>query len=374
MNTSRDSILYIISSLVNQGPVQELYDLIAYLDFEKYDVTLLTLSKEDNNSLIEQFTKLPIKIIQTKNINKYNFYELYRILNMHIVNNHIDIIHSHCFRSLILASLFRKHLTCIHSIYIYPGLQAKSMNGKLIGMISNFITKYLIKRIQYPIACSKSVSEELFVKDKIKVEYIRNGITPFKENAGEKNDFKRQLGLDTNNRYFISIGRLSPEKNFYTMIEAFKKADIKGFKLIIIGDGILMETLQQTANENIILAGFKRNISEFLAASDFYITTSLTEGMALSTIYAMASGLPLLLSEIPPHKEIIELSEKNEIGIIFYNSRQKSIVDAIQKMAEYPSYNELSVNVTNVFTSHFTAEKMSKSYQKLYDSALNLSL
>jgi len=369
MNTTKKSILYVISSLANQGPVQELYDIIAFLDFEKYEAYVITLSKESQNSLIEQFAKLPIKIVQIENIGKYDFYKLYKILKLNIAQCGVDIIHSQCFRSLILASFFRKKIICIHSIYIYPGLQAKSMNGKFIGILSNLITKYLIKKIHYPIACAKSVSEELFVKDKIKVEYIRNGVTLIKNN-GNKNEIKKLLGLNPNNRYFVSIGRLSPEKNFNTMIHAFRKADIEGCKLIIIGDGNLMETLKQSANEKIILCGFKENIGEYLAASDFYITTSLAEGMALSTIYAMASGLPLLLSQIPPHKEIIELAAEKKIGILFNNHNQDSIADAIRKMAVYPKYTELSENITSIYTSYFTAEKMSKSYQALYESAL----
>jgi len=366
----KKTILYIISSLVNQGPVQELHDIIAYLDHEKYDVNVIALKKISQNTLTDQFEKLPIRIIQIENIGNYNFYRLFKIIKSFVAQNQVEIIHSQCFRSLILSSFFRKQLVCIHSIYIYPGLQAKSMNGKFIGIMSNFITKYLIKKIHYPIACAKNVSDEFIINDKIKVDYIRNGIVPFQRNSGDKRDVKTKLCLDPDCRYFISIGRLSPEKNFLTLIRAFKRANIQNCKLIIIGDGNLMEVLKQGADENIILPGFKKNINEYLAASDFYITASLTEGMALSTIYAMSSGLPLLLSEIPPHKEIIELSGKEKIGILFNNEKHDSIVDALQMMAEYPFYNELSINVTNVFKSYFTAEEMSKSYQRLYDRNL----
>jgi glycosyltransferase involved in cell wall biosynthesis len=366
MNTSKKSILYIISSLDNQGPVQVLYDIISYMDFDKYDVSIMTLGKEGKHTLIGKFAKLPIKIIQNENIGKYNIYKLFVNLKFYIAKLHIDILHSNCFRSLFLGFFFRKQVVCIHSIYIYPGIQLQAINGRVIGKIINLIYKYIIKKIKYSIACSKSVSEEFLMMDQLKVDYIRNGVTSFKRNNEDKNNFKRLLGLDPYNHYFISIGRLSPEKNFITLIEAFKKAHLENFKLIIIGDGILMKTLQRSKDENVILSGFKENISDYLAASDFYITTSLTEGMALSTIYAMSSGLPLLLSNIAPHKEIFELAGNEKIGVLFRNDRLDSIVDAIRKIAQYPAYNELSINVTNVFFSHFTAEKMSKSYQDLY--------
>jgi glycosyltransferase involved in cell wall biosynthesis len=241
------------------------------------------------------------------------------------------------------------------------------MNGKISGTAINICTKYIIKKVQCPVACAKSLSEELLIKDKIKVEYIRNGVIPFKNLVGEKMDFKKRLKLDTNYRYFVSVGRLSPEKNISTLIEAFKEANPVGFKLIIIGDGQLMESLRKIANENIIFTGFISNIGDYLAASDFYITTSLTEGMALSTIYGMASGLPLLLSDIPPHEEIFDLAEGNPIGSLFNNN---TIVDAIRKMALCPTYNKLSANIIDIYKNNFTADKMSTSYQRFYESAL----
>jgi len=48
-------------------------------------------------------------------------------------------------------------------------------------------------------------------------------------------------------------------------MDAFNKSNLKGFKLIIIGDGSLMGNLRESAFDNIILAGFKKNIGEYLA-------------------------------------------------------------------------------------------------------------
>lgn len=244
------------------------------------------------------------------------------------------------------------------------------MNGNFVGIIINIVTKYLIKRIHYPIACAKSVSDELFIHDNIKANYIRNGITQFQKNFKTKNEIKNQLELDINCRYFISIGRLSPEKNFYTLMNAFKEANLTGFKLIIIGDGNLMEALKNIIDVNIIMTGFKAYIGDYLAASDYYITISLTEGLSLSTLYAMSTGLPLLLSDIPSHKEIFELAEGKEIVSIIVNNNQETIIDTIKKIATHHEYNKLSEEIISLYNTNFTAKKMSKQYQKPYEDAL----
>lgn len=367
------NILYVISSLVNQGPVQELYEIISHIDFTKHNVTVFTLGKENQNSLIDLFSRLPIKIMQNEKAGRLSFIKFFKGIKKIAIRDNIDIIHSQCFRSLILVSFFRNNYICFHSIYVYPGIQSKSINGKMIGTFTNMITKFLIRRIHYPIACAKNVSDDLLRNDRIKVQYIRNGVSPLKRPNKEKKEFKELVGLPTDQRYFISIGRLSPEKNFSTLIKAFNMANLNGFKLIIIGDGILREELEASSGGNIIFTGFKSNIGDYLAASDVYITTSKTEGIALSTIYAMSSSLPLLLSDIPSHREIFDLAGKEtEIGFLFKNEDIEGIVKVISEMAASVNYKKMSLNTLAIYNDFLTGMKMSSSYQQLYKNCLNL--
>jgi len=67
------------------------------------------------------------------------------------------------------------------------------LNEKFIGTISNLLTKKAIKRIQFPIACAKNVSDEFFEKDKIRVEYVRNGVAPFAKDIRDRNEIKKHL-------------------------------------------------------------------------------------------------------------------------------------------------------------------------------------
>lgn len=364
------NLLYVVSSLSKQGPVQVLYDIVSNLDYSKYNVSLITLKEEGVNSLYEEFSKLPLKITQYKNISKFNIYAFYKNLKSYIYKNEIDIAHSHCFRSLLLIFFLRRKVITFHTIHIYPGLQTKTMNGKLLGAIVNIITKYAIKRINCPVACSKSLAQELIENDKIKVNYIRNGSRPHDIEI-DKAKTKQNLNLDQEYGYFISIGRFSPEKNFKTLVSAFLAAELKNYKLIVLGDGPLYDEINKMANASVILPGFKKNVNEYIAASDFYISTSLTEGLPLSVLEAMSWGLPIVLSEIPSHKEIFELAKDEDIGELFDNNLQVSIIDSIHKIIDNPNYNSLKSNIRDVFNLHFDVEKMSKSYQKLYREALN---
>lgn len=367
---NKTNVLHIISALEKKGPVQVLYDIVKYSDPDKFNFIIIALKNATDDSLLKKFELLPVKLIQLSGINTLDFYSFYKIIKKIIAEDDVQVIHSHCTRSLILNFLLKNLAKTIHSIQIYPGLQAIKMNGLINGAAINVITKYIIRRIDSPISCSKSVSELLQKKDDITTDFILNGSSPDVKGRSGKSlyELKEQLGLDNNSRYLISVGRLSPEKNFAYMINWFKQANLNSFKLLIIGNGPLDVELGKLANDNIIIAGFKSNFEEYLMVSDYYIATSLTEGMPLSVLIAMSQGLPLLLSDIPPHAEIFNLASDLTIGKLIDLQSNNFNIDDITEPA---IYNEIRSNVIGIYNDFFTAERMAHSYNLRYSELAN---
>lgn len=368
MSQNKIKVSYIISSLTKQGPVQVLYDIIENLDFDVFDVSVITLSKEGPNSIEEKFRKLPIKIFKVENKSRYNLYSYYTIISRYIKKEKTDIIHSHCFRSLIIARFLKKYSKTFHTIHNYPGLQFSAMKGRYMGGLMSSITNYYIKKIDYPIACSSSVSDDLKIKDNINVDFITNGICYSPIIDKTKDDIRNNLNFDSNIKYFVTLGRFSPEKNFKVLVKAFINANLKNSKLIILGEGKTFDEVKSISDNRILLPGFKSNVHEYLAASDFYISTSLTEGMPLSVLEAMSFGLPLLLSNIPSHKEIFEHAKGKEIGVLFPSNDLPAIENGIKSILKF-DYNEMHQNTISVFNDSFTSERMSNEYQEFYIKA-----
>lgn len=355
-------IAYIISSLSKQGPVQVLYDLVSNIDYSIYDVEIITLKEEGLSSLKNKFEELPIKLIFLKHKNKFNLMHFYFKIKKIINNDKIQIIHSHCFRSLLLAYFLRKKTSTFHTIHIYPGLQSIAINGYAKGVLLSFLTKFAIKRIFMAIACSQSVALDLKKKDGILVRAIANGISPRIEIKDQKT-LQKELNLESNFKYFISVGRFSPEKNFELLVKAFIEANIPNTKLILLGDGKTMDSVKEISNDKILLMGFKQNVNDYLNAADYYLSTSLTEGMPLSVLEALAHGLPVALSDIPPHQEI--LNKGKNIGYLFPINNAQETAKAIKSLFD-SDYQELQNNSKSIFSKYFTAERMSREYQNLY--------
>ena len=144
---------------------------------------------------------------------------------------------------------------------------------------------------------------------------VPNSTHPIKEVAA--GETLARYGLVRQN-YFVSVGRLVPEKAPHEMIAGYQRA-MTDMPLVIVGGAAgtesYVEHLHELAanNPNIIFTGalYGDELAEILTNSGGFITSSHLEGLPTALIEAGRAGLPLLASEIPPHREILN----TDVGI-----------------------------------------------------------
>ena len=127
------------------------------------------------------------------------------------------------------------------------------------------------------------------------------------------------------NKTFLVIGRLEEEKNCEQIIRVFSKlSENLNVKLIFLGDGPLEEDLlkmtkQLGQSHRIFFKGVVKNIKEYFAASDFYVSASESEGMSNSLLEAMSFGVPAIVSNVSGVSEILC---DNENGFVFESNNE----------------------------------------------------
>ena len=134
----------------------------------------------------------------------------------------------------------------------------------------------------------------------------------------------------------------------------------------MLGEGPLWEDLKKEGEDRILLPGFKTNVYDYLIASDYYISASDVEGLANTLLESMTVGLPMLLSDIPSHQEVLSKMSVTT-GYIFNNKDSNSLFDKIEKVLLLDR-TEVAREVQDIFQKHYTAKKMSLSYQNAYTS------
>lgn len=244
-----------------------------------------------------------------------------------------------------------------------------SSNNKLL---TKFFAKIFYKKLDYVIAVSKGVKEDLMKtldisREKIIVIY----------NSIENNKFFREArkGVvhswikDKNSIVMLGAGRLCEAKDFSTLIKAFHKLNKKNknTKLIILGEGKEREELERLIRDLklkdcIIIPGFVENPYAYMTKADLFVLSSRWEGLPNVLIEALACGTPVVSTDCPSGpSEILENGKYGKLVPV-------GDVDALAKAIEETLENPIDSKILQERAKDFDIEKIADEYLKLIES------
>ena len=359
-------VCYVISSLSNQGPPNVLYNIIKYMDFSKFEISIITMVEEQKISRIDEFIALPIKVVQMSPDRTLNPIAMFKVLKKTVETINPDILHTHCPRSMFLVPFLPKKYKKMETVHIYPGIQQKVMYGKLKGQVVIWLSNFFTKKMDEPIACSESVAQSYWDEQHFRMKAIPNGcsLPLWHTDYNQKERLRKQFGLKKGVKYFIFIGRFSNEKHPEMIIRAFEQMNNPNLGVILLGNGDLYDDLKKHESANILLPGFKSNVYDYLIACDYYISASDVEGLANTLLESMTVGLPCVLSDIPSHKEVINKTVQ-PMGYTFDNTNMESLLNAIRNVLKL-NVESTAKSIREVFEHNYTAKHMSEQYQEEY--------
>jgi glycosyltransferase involved in cell wall biosynthesis len=202
----------------------------------------------------------------------------------------------------------------------------------------------LIQRLLFPkadvvICVSNGVAEDAqqyFNLPSEKVRIIYNPVDIDKVRSKSKEKIGDRFIFDEANTYFIiGVGRLTPRKDFSTLIRAFNIAHHQvPSKLIIFGEGEQRQELEELVQnlgliDQVILPGYVPNPYIYMAHSDVLVVSSVEEGFGLVIIEALAVGCPVVSTNCPGGT--MELLDNGEYGEIVPMGDEISMASAIIK-------------------------------------------
>lgn len=363
---------YVISHLENTGPVNILYGIIKYLDRDKFEPYIITLKSEKKNTRKREFEELGVKIIENITSNFNIVFKRDKFLEKKIKELKIKILHAHCLPSAILiANLKLKSIKKLNTLHWDFSTDLIYMFGKIRGYILKKIYIKALKKMDLNISCGEGVSKLNKIHSGIESFSIMNGIDEEKINLKNvlesKNEIRKKLKISLDKQVFITVSSIDERKNILFLAKIFKE-ELKEYILIIIGDGKKRNELEYLIKDskNIYYYG-KKDLNEvqyYLKTSDFYIFTSKSEGMPNSVLEAIQFELPIVLSNIEPHKEILEGNKG--IGILFQNDNREDFIYKIKKIVT------LKLNKEELFKvkEKISARRMSKEYEERYKQIL----
>ena len=198
MVNNKQTIIYLISTLRNSGPVNQTYNLIKNLDRTQFNPVIITLSKEPEDSKIDFFKTLDISI-HTINLSRIKGIFLLKNAIKKIVQNYNNpIIHSQGLRADSINYQLKKYPMKITTIRNFPFDDYIMKFGAIKGFIMSIYHISIIKKIKKRIACSKAISTLFNTVLHCKLDFKNNSVdTDFFQasNDTEKIALRKQYNL-----------------------------------------------------------------------------------------------------------------------------------------------------------------------------------
>lgn len=194
----------------------------------------------------------------------------------------------------------------------------------------------------------------------------------FFPDASERKQQREELQL--NDATFVAgvVARFSPQKGHAYLIDAIlilREKHIEG-KIVLVGVGDLENEIRELVKQHslqdyVTFYGQALEVHKVLQTLDCFILPSLWEGMPLSLLEAMASGIPVIATDVAGTREVIQHTVN---GLLIPSKNPEAIANAFIKMKENVTMrNELAQRALNFVRENYSVAANIKAYIKLYE-------
>ncbi|OLD79042.1 hypothetical protein AUF62_00760 [archaeon 13_1_20CM_52_20] len=204
-------------------------------------------------------------------------------------------------------------ISTIHATEIGRG---GSLDGEYRRKVRD-IERLLVEESDGIICCSNYMLDHIqhvLGAVKTKIHVIPNGVEASRFNNGRQPQ-PIPTGVSEDRKTILYVGRIVREKGIFTLLDAFEKLRKQGkdVSLVLVGEGPLKEdlakeVLRRKLNDRVKLAGFvdEKKLVSLYNSSDAFVLPSHYEPFGMVTLEAMASRVPVVVSDVGGLSEIVE--------------------------------------------------------------------
>jgi glycosyltransferase involved in cell wall biosynthesis len=285
---------------------------------------------------------------------------------------HVDVLHSHGYKGNILFGLVSRAVRRLPMISTLHGWT--SVTGLSRMRLYEWLEILSLRLVDRVVVVNETMRQIPRVKtlSSEKLEVIENGI-PF-EPSETTWEVRPEIQYFSASRFtFLAIGRLSPEKNFGTLLQAMADVAVgNDARLVILGEGEQRLYLEEKVRElglgnRVLMPGFVAEAKEYLPLFDAFVISSLTEGLPMVLLEAMAAGIPIVATRVGGIPEVLEDGLGGELINAGDRDALKRAMVSIINDAQLTKERAIwaAKRVRERYSSRTMAEKYMRQYLKL---------
>jgi glycosyltransferase involved in cell wall biosynthesis len=264
-----------------------------------------------------------------------------------------EVVHAHntFFLSTVLAILFRRRIPTVVTLHLGP---VSDSMGRLVALYERVVSRRLLRA-----ADQVTVVSALAAQAWPEATVIPNGVDT---------DVFRPLSSNGDQNFRVMfVGRLIANKGPQRLMEAIPSMD-PGVTVVFVGDGPLRGTLEARARNlgvahRVTFTGVLSDVHRVLPTASVLVRPCDTEGMSLAVLEALASGVPVIASEVSAG----DLIEHGVNGFRLRDNSPDEIAGAVRQLHQSPDARRHEMAVAARRTAErFSWDKPVSEYEQVY--------
>ncbi|AVQ20879.1 glycosyltransferase family 1 protein [Fusobacterium necrophorum subsp. funduliforme] len=309
-----------------------------------------------------EFLRIPFKI--------QNFRAYRRIKNLLNKENY-SLVHCHSpIGGVILRLAARKKkikvIYTAHGFHFYRGASWKAWCVYYpVEKILSYYTDILIT-LNYE---DYENAQSFFMKKLMYIPGIGIDTEKYQTSEDTKEEKRKELTFHTTDIILCSIGELTARKNHKIILQALFKLNNKNIHYMIIGQGRLKQALYDLVKKlklesQVHFLGYRTDIKELLSISDLYVFPSIQEGLPVALMEAMATGLPIIASNIRGNRDLIQNGRN---GFLVENKIEEYSLKIVELM-ENPQLRKKISEQAKKDSVQYDRKRIKRMMKKAYES------
>ena len=286
----------------------------------------------------------------------------------------IDVVHTHAWGGGLIGRFAARYARVpvivghVHGIYNY------------VSRFHLFIDSVLVRWSTATICCSQAARNFMLTRQRVppsKVVVVYNGIdlSPFGPCApDDRARLRRKVGVKPDDLVIGSVGHLEGHKGHRHLINAFRRIleTNPHARLLLVGGGRLRANLEKLTKSlgverRVTFAGVRRDVPRLLSLMDLFVLPSLNEALGLAVIEAMASGVPVVASDVGGIPEVVK---HRRTGLLVQPGSPSALADAILELLNAPATATRMRDAALADCQRFSVENMVSQVAELYVTSL----
>ncbi len=383
MNRKKIKIVHLITSFwANHGPSGALLTQIRSHDPGKFDFSIWSLyappPAQDPRDLLKK-TGVDYRVLPMgpSFLDVRVLPPLVRLLR----RESPDLLHCHLLRANLYGRLAGRLAGINQIVNSIHGADEYMLRGDVISRSLRLAERLSAPLVSRFVAVSENARQAVIKRLKItpgRVSTILNALDlePFRQPEIDRKALRAELGLSPDAVVIGSVGRLAPLKNFAFLVEQMKAlaAAFPNSELVIIGEGPERRALEDLAaalnlGDKVRLPGFRADIPRILPALDLFAFPSLSEGLSMALLEAMAAGLPCVALDVGGNGEAVA---PGETGYVVPFDDPSAFAAALSRLLKDGDLRKKmgTAGKNRAFTL-FNPQRLATQYEELYRSLLN---